>query len=596
MNPEDVTLLAQIAGWLQAHLLAGTILIPLAGAGIAALIPRSRPAALKATALTFSLAVLVLAVIIWIGFDSTATGYQFVEFSPWIPSIGAAWHLGIDGMSLLMIALTALLTPVGLLGTWTAVTDRIKGYIVTILLLEAGMIGVFAARDLLLFYIFWEAMLIPMYLLIGVWGGPRRVYAAVKFILYTLVGSFLMLVALLALYFLHGRLTGTWTFDLAVINQFSVPVNAQSWLFLAFTFAFAIKVPLWPLHTWLPDAHVEAPTFGSIILAGVLLKMGTYGLIRFSLPLFPVAASIAMPWMAGLAIVGIIYGGLVAWVQKDIKSLVAYSSVAHLGFVVLGIFTFRSEALSGAIIQMVNHGLSTGALFMMVGFIYQRRHTRDIGDFGGLAKVMPVYAAMLLVVAFASAGLPGLNGFVGEFLILIGAFRVSPWLAVPAIPGIIIAALYLLRLLRGVLFGPCLNEENRVLRDLNPREILSMAPLLILMVVIGVFPRPFLRPLEPVADAIEIRLKAARMQPFRFVDQNEVVLERGDDAAADFPAEAGNIPLPDAPGDEAVEDAPPEVTIAGGAEEATIGRRAVPGTIEGGLPDGSTDDAGEGGA
>ena len=349
-------------------------------------------------------------------------------------------------------------------------------------------------------------------------------YAAVKFILYTLVGSFLMLIAILALYFLHGRLTGVYTFDLAALEQIALPFGPQMWLFLAFTFAFCIKVPLWPFHTWLPDAHVEAPTFGSIILAGVLLKMGTYGLLRFSLPIFPIASTIAVPWMATLAIIGIIYGGLVAWVQKDIKSLVAYSSVAHLGFVVLGIFTFRAEGLSGSILQMVNHGLSTGALFILVGYIYQRRHTREISEFGGLAKVMPIYAAFLLVVAFSSAGLPGLNGFVGEFLILIAAFQVSPWMAIPAIPGIIIAALYLLRMVRGILWGPLDKEENKVLKDLNLREIVTMVPLLVFIVMIGVFPKPFLRPLEPVAAKIEKRMSSVR-QPVRYVIETPTTVE-----------------------------------------------------------------------
>jgi len=548
MTPEDLTAAQLLLQFLWSHWISGIILIPLLGTFAVALVPRDRHGLLKGIALCSGLLVLAMVAALWAHFDPDQAQFQFVENAVWIPGIGAAYHIGLDGMSLLLVALTALLCPVALLGTWTAVTERLKGFTASLLMLEAGMIGVFVARDLFLFYVFWEAMLIPMYLLIGIWGGPRRIYAAVKFILFTLVGSFLMLVAILALYFLHGKLTGSYTFDLAALEQISIPLGAQTWLFLAFTLAFAIKVPLWPLHTWLPDAHVEAPTIGSVILAGVLLKMGTYGLLRFSLPLFPVAATIAMPWMAVLAIIGILYGGLMAWVQNDIKSLVAYSSIAHLGFVVLGIFTFHAGALSGSILQMVNHGLSTGALFLLVGFIYQRRHTRDIGDFGGLAKVMPVYAAFLLIVALSSAGLPGLNGFVGELLILLGVYQVNPWLAVFAVPGIVIAALYLLRMLRGVLFGPLDKEENRVLTDLDLRETLSLVPILIFIVLIGVYPKPFLRPLEPVATRIEARMRAVRAQPVRFVQDttgdvdSDDAVSREDKADGDTAGEAGMAP------------------------------------------------------
>ncbi len=495
------------------NLLTFTLLLPLAGALLLAVLPRDRTGLLKGTAVLLGGVVFLLSVVLWLGFDPAEPGFQFVQRSPWIPSIGAWWHVGLDGLSVLLFALTALLTPVALVGTWNTVREKLKGYLVSMLLLEAGMLGVFAARDLLLFYVYWEAMLIPMYLIIGVWGGPRRIFAAVKFIIYTLVGSLLMLVALLILYSLHGRATGTYTFDLSLLERFMVPAGAQTGLFLAFTLAFAIKVPLWPFHTWLPDAHVEAPTAGSVILAGVLLKMGTYGLLRFSIPFFPVAASLALPWMGTLAVIGILYGGLVAWVQKDIKSLVAYSSVAHLGFVVLGSFSFRAEGIAGSILQMVNHGLSTGALFLLVGFIYERRHTRDIDEFGGLAKVMPVYAAFLLLVAFSSAGLPGLNGFVGEFLILLGTFRTAPVLAVLAVPGVVVAALYLLRLLRGVLWGPLTREENRGLKDLDLREVLTMVPLVILIVWIGLYPRPFLRTVEPFARQLAAHMATVRGEP-----------------------------------------------------------------------------------
>ncbi|MFO7767748.1 MAG: NADH-quinone oxidoreductase subunit M [bacterium] len=540
MNPEELTAGQQLIQLLWGHWLSWMLLVPVVGAGLTVLLPKERKGLLKGVGLTASLAVLGLAVGMWLGFDPAAEHFQFVELMRWIPAIGATYHLGIDGMSMLLAALTALLTPLALLGTWTAVEEKVKGFVVCLLLLETGMLGVFFARDLFLFYLFWEAMLIPMYLLIGVWGGPRRVYAAMKFILYTLVGSFLMLVAILVLYFMHARLAGGYTFDIAALEQFTVPAGAQTWLFLAFALAFAIKVPLWPLHTWLPDAHVEAPTAGSVILAGVLLKMGIYGLLRFALPFFPVAATLAVPWIGALAIIGILYGGLVAWVQKDIKSLVAYSSVAHLGFVVLGIFSLNGTGLSGSMIQMINHGLSTGALFLLVGFIYERRHTRDIHEFGGLAKVMPLFAALLLVTAFASAGLPGLNGFVGEFLILIGAFKASPWLAVPAVPGVIVAALYLLRLLRGVLFGPIRNEANRGLRDLGWRETMAVVPLVLFMVWIGVYPKPFLEPLEPVARRIEARMESVRPAP-RPIPPGEQIVDPSEDPDHEQAHEAGGV-------------------------------------------------------
>ena len=510
MGPGEIGAIQPAVQFLWERWLSLSLFLPLLGVGVLILIPRHRHTALKGTAIAFSLAVLLMAVIAWAGFDADSGSFQFVEQLAWIPAIGASYHVALDGMSLLLFALTALLSPLALLGTWSTITERVKGFVISALLLEMGMIGVFVARDLFLFYVFWEAMLIPMYLMIGIWGGPRRVYAAVKFILYTLVGSFLMLVAILALYFMQARITGVHTFDMAAIEQFAVSAGAQTWLFLAFTLAFAIKVPLWPFHTWLPDAHVEAPTAGSVLLAGVLLKMGTYGLLRFSLPLFPVAATVALPWMGALAVIGILYGGMVALVQRDIKSLVAYSSVAHLGFIVLGIFSFRTEGISGSILQMVNHGLSTGALFLLVGFIYERRHTRDIAEFGGLARVMPIFAAFLLLVAFSSAGLPGLNGFVGEFLILLAAFRTNTLLAVLATLGVIVAALYLLRMLRWVLFGGLNKDENRKLLDLNAREIASILPIAILIIWIGVFPRMFLRPVEPFAERLAARMSAVQ--------------------------------------------------------------------------------------
>jgi NADH-quinone oxidoreductase subunit M len=377
------------------------------------------------------------------------------------------------------------------------------------LLLETGMIGVFVSLDLFLFYVFWEAMLFPMYFIIGVWGGPNRIYAAVKFVLYTMVGSVLMLVAILALYVQHGAATGTYTFDLPVLARWVVPPgSAQTLMFLAFALAFAIKVPLFPLHTWLPDAHVEAPTAGSVLLAGVLLKMGTYGFLRFCLPLFPHASLAFAPLVFALALVGIVYGAWVSTVQPDLKKLVAYSSVSHLGFVMLGIFSLNLQGLVGGLIQMVNHGLSTGALFLMVGMIYERRHTRLIADFGGLWGVMPAFSALFLVVVLSSLGLPGLNGFVGEFLVLLGAFRVDPWLAAAAATGIIFAAVYLLWMYQRVIFGEVVHEANRRLPDLTPREWAVVVPVVLFIVWIGVYPTPFTGPTEATLEALVAQVQA----------------------------------------------------------------------------------------
>jgi NADH-quinone oxidoreductase subunit M len=370
------------------------------------------------------------------------------------------------------------------------------------LLLETGMIGVFVALDLLLFYVFWEAMLIPMYFIIGVWGGPRRIYAALKFFIYTMVGSLLMLVAILFIYFYHGKVAGTLTFDLVQIRDLLFPASHQIWLFLAFGLSFAIKVPMFPFHTWLPDAHVEAPTAGSVVLAGVLLKMGTYGFLRFCLPLFPNATLQLTPLISILAIVGIIYGAWVSMVQPDLKKLVAYSSVSHLGFVMLGIFTLTHQGLQGGLIQMVNHGLSTGALFLIVGMIYERRHTRMIADFGGLARQIPIFTTIFMIITLSSIGLPGLNGFVGEFLILLGAFLANRWYAVLAATGVIFAAVYMLRMFQKVMFGKLDKEENQRLSDLSPREIAVLAPVVAMIILIGVWPQPFLAKMETSVNAL----------------------------------------------------------------------------------------------
>ncbi|NTV36058.1 MAG: NADH-quinone oxidoreductase subunit M, partial [Anaerolineaceae bacterium] len=394
------------------------------------------------------------------------------------------------------VLLTTFLSPIAMLSSWKAVQDRVKGFMLFFLLLEMGMLGVFLAQDMVLFYIFWEFTLVPMYFLIGIWGGENRVYATIKFFLYTMAGSVLMLLGILFI----GMQTGTFSLP-ELMKQRSLFAGAQTWLFLAFGLAFAIKVPMWPLHSWLPDAHVEAPTAGSVILAGVLLKMGAYGFLRFNLPLFPQASVQFAPWMAGLAVIGILYGGLVAFRQKDMKKLVAYSSVSHLGFVVLGIFALTPLAVSGSILQMVNHGLSTGALFLIVGMLYERRHTRDLAAFGGLWKVVPVLGTLALVVTLSSIGLPGLNNFVGEFTILMGSFNSAAlggwWFAGAATLGVILAAVYMLHWFEKIFLGPVNHEENKKLTDITVREILTLLPILILIFAIGLYPQPFLNLINP---------------------------------------------------------------------------------------------------
>jgi len=424
---------------------------------------------------------------------------QFVQKIVWIEALGISYHVGVDGLSLLLVLLTAFLTPIALLSSWESIQKRVKSYVAMMLFLEVGMFGVFCALDMFLFYFFWEAMLIPMYFIIGVWGGENRIYAAIKFFLFTMLGSVLMLVAILWVgFYVAGQLGTSFSADFLEWVKFapSIPLSIQLWMFLAFAFSFAIKVPIFPLHTWLPDAHVEAPTAGSVILAGVLLKMGTYGLLRFCIPLFPAATVQALPYLAALGVVGIIYGALVSMVQPDMKKLVAYSSVSHLGFVVLGIFALTEEAVQGSIIQMINHGLSTGALFLLVGMIYDRRHTRMIAEYGGLAKVMPVYATFFMIVALSSIGLPGLNGFIGEFLILVGSFKSqilpSNAYAILAATGVVLAAVYLLWMYQRVMFGSVTNPANQGLRDLDRREWAVLVPVVVFIVWIGVYPSTFL--------------------------------------------------------------------------------------------------------
>jgi NADH-quinone oxidoreductase subunit M len=459
----------------------------------------------------------------------------------WIPGLGIRYHLIADGIAMPLVLLTVVLLPLVILGTWRGIEKHWRGYALSMLLLTTGMLGTFLAADVFLFYVFFEVSLVPMYLIIGIWGGERRIYAAVKFFLYTMVGSLLMLVAIVYLGWSHAALAGHWSFALADLLRLSFPAGTQMWLFAAFALAFAIKVPMFPLHTWLPDAHVEAPTGGSVILAGVLLKMGTYGFLRFALPLFPQAAQEAAPWLVALSVIGILYGALVAWVQVDMKKLVAYSSVAHLGFVMLGLLAFDLVAWQGALLQMVNHGLSTGALFFLVGMLYERRHTKKFEEFGGLAKVVPVFAFFLVFSALASVGLPALNGFVGELLILAGSYRTLGWAAVAATFGVVLAAVYLLKMVAATIWGPLEKEANRHLEDLSWREIVTLVPLCLAMLWIGVAPARFLEPSRPALEATLQRIQQRMAEPAplepRLLDLPGPVVAAAADSARPAPSE-----------------------------------------------------------
>jgi NADH-quinone oxidoreductase subunit M len=478
--------------------------LPVAGAALLLFMRKASTGAIRNIALGVSLATLLLSIPLFSEFDVSNPGMQFEQSVPWIPSLGIQYHVGIDGISLFLVLLTTVLTPIAILSSWNSIEKRVREYYLFMLLLETGMIGVFVALDFFLFYVFWEVMLVPMYFLIGVWGGQRRIYAAVKFFLYTMVGSVLMLVAIIALYFLNGATTFDFPVILANLRSGNLVLSPtqQYWLFLAFFFAFAIKVPLFPLHTWLPDAHVEAPTAGSVILAGVLLKMGTYGIVRFCLPMFPEATRELTPFISLLAVVGIVYGALVAMVQTDIKKLVAYSSVSHLGFVILGIFALNEQGLQGAMYQMLNHGISTGGLFLLVGMIYDRRHTRLIDEFGGLAAPLPVFSAIFMIVTFSSIGLPMLNGFVGEFLILLGAFDANVTFAVIATSGVILSAVYMLWMYQRVIFGEVTNPINKKLADLDFREKLVLLPLVVLIFWMGIYSESFLRKMDTSVNQV----------------------------------------------------------------------------------------------
>ncbi len=496
------------------HLLSWVIFLPAAGAALIALFPARASTEIKTGGIVISVATFLLSVGFWTGFDSRAQGFQFQERVSWIPAYGISYSIGIDGISLLLILLTTLLTPIALLFSINHVKQSVRGFTASFLVLEAGMLGSLASLDMVLFYFFWEVMLVPMYFIIGIWGGKRRIYAAVKFFLFTMAGSLLMSLGILFMAIQYHRASGVWSFALRDFYPLSFPMPAQMLLFFAFSIAFLVKVPVFPLHTWLPDAHTEAPTAGSIILAGVLLKLGVYGYLRFSLPLFPHAALRFAPWLAVLSIIGIIYGSMVAFAQTDMKRLVAYSSVAHLGLVMLGVAALTSLSTSGAVLQSINHGLSTGALFLLVGVLYERRHTREIEAYGGIAKIVPVTATLFVIATLASIGLPGLNGFVGEFLILAGTFNaphVPRWWAIAATTGMVLSAVYLLTLVQRVFWTPIKHEENRAIPEIRRSELIGAIALILCMVWIGIAPNVFLDKIHGSVDELLalVRSKAA---------------------------------------------------------------------------------------
>jgi len=489
-------------------LLSVILFTPLVGALLLLFVNKRQERAIRWIANAFGMAGLVVSLPLWWRFELQDPGWQFVERAPWIPSIGAEYFLGVDGFSTLMVLLTTLIGAIAILSSWTAITERVKEFYVCMLVLQTGMLGAFVSLDFLLFFLFWEVMLVPMYFLIGIWGSDRRLYSAIKFFLYTLVGSVVMLLGILALYFHYHTVTGVYSFDITKFHQLNLPFDLQWWIFLAFFLGFAIKVPMFPFHTWLPDAHTDAPTAGSVILAAILLKMGTYGFIRFSLPIMPEATRHFVPIMVGLSIVGIVYGALCAMAQHDWKRLVAYSSVSHLGMAMLGMFALTPVGVAGSIMQQINHGISTGALFMIVGIVYERRHTREISEYGGLSKVMPVYAAVFMVMTLSSIGLPALNGFIGELLILQGVFVVSKVWAAFAATGIVLGAAYMLWLYQRTMFGKIDNPKNERLADLSLREVATFVPLIALAVWIGLYPSPVLQRLDSTVKTVVARVNS----------------------------------------------------------------------------------------
>jgi NADH-quinone oxidoreductase subunit M len=497
------------------HLLSLMTFFPLVGTLIVLFLPREADRLIKTV--TLIVTIIVFLISLPLAFDNVfinSSAMHYTEFAKWI-SIGQYfqmnYYVGIDGISLWLVMLTTFIMPITILSTWHAVDKNTKGFMALALILETGMLGAFISLDLFLFYVFWELMLVPMYFMIGIWGGKNRIYAAVKFFIFTAVGSLLMLVAIIYVYYfsLKAGVPFENGFSIDHFYQLNIPAHLQAWLFAAFAFSFAIKVPMFPVHTWLPDAHTEAPTAGSVILAAILLKMGTYGYVRFAIPLFPVATMKFTPFLATLAVIGIIYGALVAMMQDDVKKLVAYSSVSHLGFVMLGVFAMNLQGLSGGMLQMINHGISTGALFLIVGFIYERRHTRLIVDFGGLSKVMPVFATIFMIVTFSSVGLPGTNGFVGEFMILVGAFESKLRVfTVFATTGVILAAVYMLWMFQRVMMGKVTNVKNEKLKDLSAREVVVMLPLILFIFWIGFYPNTFFEKMNPSLENLINQVKS----------------------------------------------------------------------------------------
>jgi NADH-quinone oxidoreductase subunit M len=489
-------------------LLSAIIFLPLAGAVVLMLLPRNNPSLAKKWALVWTIVEFIVSLPLFFHFNEKTADMQFVENVSWFPELGISYHIGVDGLSMLLVLLTTFLTVLCVMASWESIKDKVKEYYISFLVLESAMIGALCALDLVLFYIFWELMLVPMYLLIGVWGGPRRIYAAIKFFLFTMVGSVLMLLAIMVLYFHYGAESGTYTFNVFDLYKANIPLVKQYWLFAAFALSFAIKVPMFPVHTWLPDAHTEAPTAGSVILAGVLLKMGTYGFLRFAIPLFPQAALSAAPVILILAVIGIIYGAIMCIMQSDLKRLIAYSSVSHLGYVMLGIFAFNMQGLEGGIYQMLNHGISTGGLFLVVGMIYERRHTRMIADFGGLATVMPKLAVFFMIITLSSIALPGTNGFVGEFLILLGAFRNNVSFGVLATTGVVLGAVYMLWMFQRVMYGVLDKEENRQLKDIDKREATILVLIVFFVLLMGLYSQMFFKKMDVSAAAYLTNLQA----------------------------------------------------------------------------------------
>ena len=568
---------------MEIPILSIVIFLPLAGALVLLFVDKESEGLIKGITLAVTALDFIASIPLFAYFQNTHE-MQFTEKTPWVPVFNVYYSLGIDGISLFMVLLTTLTMVICAASIWKAIDRRVKEFCISLLLLGTGMLGAFCALDFLLFYVFWELMLIPMYLIIGVWGGKRRIYAAVKFFLFTMFGSVLMLVAIIWLYYQHHAVTGTYTWDILAYHNLTLDPKLQILPFMAFFLAFAIKVPMFPFHTWLPDAHVEAPTAGSVILAGILLKMGTYGFLRFSLPIFPEASQWAAGWIGVLAVIGIIYGALVAMVQEDVKKLVAYSSVSHLGFVMLGIFAFNSHAINGAILQMINHGISTGALFLIVGVLYERRHTRMIADYGGVSARMPVFAVIFMIATLSSIGLPLTNGFVGEFLILMGVFFWSKPFAALAATGVIWAAVYMLWMFQRVMFGKITHPENEELEDVDAREIAYFAPLLALVFILGIFPSPFIAKIEPSVNHLigqvyreEIKAKKAAANKAAPQTGQKAAESPAEPEAEPTPGDQGQQPesgaqaAPDAPPADAPEDATVEPTDAGSGDTTSKG-------------------------